>query len=83
MSEMLRRCGFDVDTVADGSEAVEAVRSLPYDIVFMDIEMPEMDGLQATRHIRGLDDSRRDTPVVALTANVLPDSRERFLAADT
>ncbi|MGD8206447.1 MAG: response regulator [Thiohalocapsa sp.] len=81
MSEMLRRSGFDVDTVADGGEAVEAVRSLPYDLVFMDIEMPEMDGLEATRRIRKLDDARRDTPIVALTANVLPDSRERFIAA--
>lgn len=81
MSEMLRRCGFDVDTVADGGEAVEAVRSLPYDLVFMDIEMPEMDGLEATRRIRGLDDARRHTPIVALTANVLPDSRERFISA--
>jgi PAS domain S-box-containing protein len=81
MSEMLRRSGFDVDTVANGSEAVEAVRSLPYDIVFMDIEMPEMDGLEATRRIRALDGGRSTTPIVALTANVLPDSRERFLAA--
>lgn len=81
MAEMLRRAGFEVDVVADGAEAVQAVRSLPYDVVLMDIEMPEMDGLDATRAIRELAGTGASVPVVALTANVLADSRERFLAA--
>jgi CheY-like chemotaxis protein len=81
MGEMLRRCGLDVDVVADGDEAVEAVRSLPYHVVLMDIEMPGLDGMEATRQIRQLPGKEGQIPIVALTANVLADSRERFLEA--
>ena len=81
MAEMLKRAGFAVDVVADGNEAVRAVRSLPYDIVLMDIEMPNLDGIEATRAIRAIDGKQSSIPVVALTANVLSDSRERFLEA--
>jgi PAS domain S-box-containing protein len=81
MGEMLKRAGFDVDVVADGREAIEAVDSLPYDVVLMDIEMPDVDGMEATRQIRELKGAAGQVPIVALTANVLADSRKRFLEA--
>jgi PAS domain S-box-containing protein len=70
-----------VDIVADGLEALEAVSSRPYDIVLMDISMPEMDGMESTRMIRKLPAGKNKIPIIALTAHALPGDRERFLAA--
>jgi len=70
---ILERLGHRVDMAASGIEAVEAVKMLPYDIVLMDVQMPDMDGLQATRAIRQLDGGRAKVPIVAMTANVLGD----------
>jgi signal transduction histidine kinase/DNA-binding response OmpR family regulator len=68
-SRMLERMGHRVDAVADGSEAVETVQTMPYDLVLMDVMMPEMDGLTATRLIRDLPGHTSRTPIVGLTAN--------------
>ena len=73
-----------IDCVADGREALEAYSSAPekYDLIFMDLQMPEMDGLEATRHIRALDNPRAKTvPIVAMTANAFKEDVERCLAA--
>ena len=78
---LLRKAGHHVDVVGNGIEAVEAVRARPYDVVFMDMFMPEMDGLAATREIRSLPGPAGRVPIIALTANVLPGDRERFLAS--
>ena len=68
---LLRKLGHSVDMVGDGAEAVAAVRQLPYDLVLMDVQMPEMDGLKATQAIRDLDSPAARTPIVAMTANAM------------
>ncbi len=78
---ILEYAGLQVDIVANGEEAVEAVRTIPYDIVLMDISMPLMDGMKATRIIRQLSGPENKTPIVAITAHALSGDKERFLAA--
>jgi len=77
----LRKDGHHVDVVGNGREAVDAVASRPYDLVFMDLMMPQMDGLAATREIRRLPPPAGQVPIIALTANVMAGDRERFRAA--
>ena len=78
---VLQQFGYWADLVADGKQAVEAVGRQKYDIVFMDVQMPEMDGLEATRHIcNRLEPSERPY-IIALTANALKEDREVCLAA--
>jgi PAS domain S-box-containing protein len=78
---MLDKLGCRSDIVANGSEAVEAVRRFPYEIVFMDCNMPEMDGFVATRNIRAAEGKERHTIIIAMTANALDGDRERCIEA--
>src|SRR5690606_1876204 len=80
---MLAKMGLSADVVANGREALNAVREGAYDIVLMDCEMPEMDGFEATRRIRQWEEQtgRKPIPVIALTAHILREHRERSLAA--
>jgi signal transduction histidine kinase/DNA-binding response OmpR family regulator len=78
---VLRRDGHQVDTANDGKEAVEAVQAKSYDLVLMDIQMPRMDGITATRIIRDLPAPKGTIPIIAMTANVLPDQVRQFLQA--
>jgi len=78
---LVQRLGHVADVAADGREAVEAVRSLPYDLIFMDIQMPEMDGFEATGAIRAMAPPISRIPIVAMTANALQGDMERCIAA--
>ena len=80
---ILRKLGLQADAVANGAEALHALASLPYDLVLMDVQMPEMDGLEATRQIRDLRSAVRNhaLPVVAMTAHAMQSDREQCLAA--
>ncbi len=79
----LERLGYRADVVSDGTEAVEALREANYDLVLMDVQMPEMDGLEATRQIRaGASDVRNPrVPVIALTAHAMVRDKQECLDA--
>jgi PAS domain S-box-containing protein len=78
---VLETVGHVVDIASDGSVAVTMVQSAPYDIVLMDVQMPVMDGIAATGLIRALDHAARNVPIIAMTANVLPQQIESFRRA--
>ncbi len=77
---MLEKLGYRADVVANGRAALQAQQLLPYDLIFMDCQMPELDGFEATRMIRAGDIPVRDVRIVALTANAMSGERERCLA---
>jgi len=84
IADFLKSMGHRVTTVSNGRAALEALQQAPYDIVLMDIQMPEMDGLEATRHIRSAGPQAPfdpQLPVLALTAYAMSEDRQRFLAA--
>ncbi len=77
----LEKEGHHVKVVENGLEAVQAVKMATYDLVLMDIQMPEMDGPAAARTIRGLKGAISEIPMIALTANAMAGDREEYLAA--
>jgi two-component system sensor histidine kinase/response regulator len=77
----LERLGCDVRVVGDGAQAVEAFRADKYGFILMDMQMPVMDGIEATRRIRELEAGLMRTPIVALTANAMMGTLERCLEA--
>jgi CheY-like chemotaxis protein len=80
---ILEKLGLRADAVADGREAIEALRAIPYDLVLMDVQMPEMDGMEVTRQIRNSQASilNRNIPVIAMTAHAMAGDREECLKA--
>ncbi len=80
-SAMLEEYGIEAQTADSGARAIAAVRETDFDIIFMDHMMPEMDGLEATRRIRALNEKYARLPVVALTANAIPEARKMFADA--
>lgn len=80
---ILSKLGVNVDMVVNGSEALKALQSARYDLVLMDVQMPEMDGLEATRYIRDLQSEVLEPkiPIIAMTAHASPGDRNRCLEA--
>jgi CheY-like chemotaxis protein len=81
-SLMLSKLGWRADVAANGFEVIEAVRRQPYDVILMDVQMPEMDGLEASRRLNALFPERAERPwIIALTANAMQGDREACQAA--
>jgi two-component system sensor histidine kinase/response regulator len=80
---ILNKLGLRADAVANGAEVLKALETIPYDLVLMDVQMPVMDGLEATSQIRNpqFPNCNHDIPIIAMTAHALQGDRERFLKA--
>ena len=80
---ILKKLGLRADAVANGAEAVKALEALPYDLVLMDVLMPEMDGIEATREIRNPQSAVRNhqIPIIAMTAHAMQGDREKCIEA--
>ncbi len=81
VEKMLDGLGYHVDTAGNGKEAIKAVQSRDYDLIFMDIQMPTMDGLEATRKIRALGVESSSIPIIAITANSQESDLDACIAA--
>ena len=85
---ILQKLGYRVDSVQNGIEALRALEKIEYDLILMDVQMPEMDGFQATKKIRDRERDRQEEsrgskgiPIIAMTAHAMDGDRERCLAA--
>ncbi len=78
---LLKKSEHEVDVVENGNQAVDAVRQSDYDVILMDAQMPQLDGVEAIRKIRALDNARREVPIIMLTAHAMAGDRERYIAA--
>ena len=81
---LLKESGLQVDRVCDGGECIEKLRQMPenyYDAILMDIQMPHMDGYQATQKIRNLENGRAAVPIIAMTANAFDEDKQKAYAA--
>ncbi|MDR0636236.1 MAG: response regulator [Treponema sp.] len=80
---LLESTGLQIDCAENGLDAVKRFKEAPetYDMIFMDVQMPEMDGYEATRQIRALEKAERRVPIIAMTANVFREDIEKCLAA--
>lgn len=79
--KMIKHLGYHADLAANGEEAIQAMERRPYHVVFMDIHMPKIDGLEVTRIIRGRQPFAEQPRIIALTAHCLDNSREMCIQA--
>ena len=77
----LGSAGHEMEVVQNGREAVAAAKAGGFDVILMDVQMPEIDGLEATRQIRALPGPEGEVPIIALTANAMPGDREACIEA--
>src|SRR5665213_2633343 len=77
---LLRKAGHEVEIAENGHQAVDAVRRSDYDVVLMDVQMPELDGVQATQQIRALPPPKNRVPIIVLTAHAMAGAKEQYLA---
>ena len=80
---ILKKLGLRADAVANGEETLKALETIPYDLVIMDVQMPEMDGFEASRHIRNRQSAvlNHQIPIIAMTANAMQGDRDKCLEA--
>jgi CheY-like chemotaxis protein len=78
---MLSTKGYVIEVAIDGHQAVEAIKAKDYDVVLMDIQMPRLNGVDATKTIRSLGGDKGSVPIIAVTANAMRGDREAYLAA--
>lgn len=81
IERMLEKQGHQFVPVYDGEQCLQALEEGSFDLIFMDIQMPGMGGIEATRRIRAREDEKRSIPIVALTSHAMEGDRERFIAA--
>jgi two-component system sensor histidine kinase/response regulator len=79
--KLLARSGYQIDIAENGLQAIEALRNADYDVVLMDVQMPEMDGIEATRQIRTLPGTKKFVTIIALTAQVEGHTQDELRAA--
>lgn len=81
LKKMVEKLGYRPTIVENGKDVVEAVKHFPYDIIFMDVQMPVMDGMEATRKIKANSTFKNKTPfIVAVTAHAIKGDREKYLS---
>jgi CheY-like chemotaxis protein len=78
---LLTKAGHSVEVAENGHQAVDAVRRAEFDMILMDIQMPELDGVQATAHIRALPGAKGNIPIIAMTAHAMAGAKEEYMAA--
>ena len=78
---ILEHLGYHSDLAVNGTEALEKIQAGSYDLILMDCQMPVMDGYDATRKVRQLEDDKRDVPIIAMTAHAISGDREKYIQA--
>lgn len=78
---MLSTQGYEIDVAENGLDAIDAIKKACFDVVLMDIQMPKLNGVDATKEIRAMDGEAANVPIIAVTANAMRGDREMYLAA--